>query len=267
MAKTILSACFICCFIQVSFAQTDSLRQKIENIISSKNAIIGVAIYGIENRDTLSFNGTKHFPMQSVFKFHIALTVLNEIDKGKLSFDQKIFIKKSDLIAESDNNGCDILLRLLGGTQIVDNYIHRIGIKDIEIQANEEEMHKEWNIQYLNWTTPLAAIQVLKQFYNKDILSEKSFDFLWNSMLECTTSSDRIKGQLPTGTPVAHKTGSSGTNNEGLTAATNDIGIVCLPNGKHFAICVFVSNSHENDKTNVKIIADIAKVTWDYFIN
>ena len=76
---------------------------------------------------------------------------------------------------------------------------------------------------------------------------------------------NRIKGQLPTGTLVAHKTGTSDTNEQGVTAAVNDIGIVTLPNGKHFAISVFISNSKEDNETNEKIISGIAKLTWDYF--
>ena len=76
---------------------------------------------------------------------------------------------------------------------------------------------------------------------------------------------NRIKGQLPEGTIVAHKTGSSDTNEEGIIGAANDIGIVTLPNGRHFAISVFVTNSKENDETNEKIISDIAKAAWDYF--
>lgn len=57
------------------------------------------------------------------------------------------------------------------------------------------------------------------------------------------------------------------TNKQGVTAAVNDIGIVTLPNGEHFAISVFVSNSKENNETNEKIISDISRITWDYFVN
>ena len=52
----------------------------------------------------------------------------------------------------------------------------------------------------------------------------------------------------------------------GITAAVNDIGIVFLPNEKYFAISVF-NESKEDIKTNEKIISDISKVTWDYFVN
>lgn len=276
-----------------TFAQIGSLKQKLEQIISTKKADIGVSIYGLENKDTLNINGDKHFPMQSVFKFHIALAVLHQVDKGKLSLNQKIYIKKNDLpagtwsplqkkfpngniklslkeilsytVSHSDNNGCDILLKLVGGATVVNNYIHSIGIRDVSIQANEEEMHRDWNIQFTNWSTPISAVQLLKKFYDREILSKKSYNYLWKLMVETSTGNNRIKGQLPPETLVAHKPGTSGTNEQGITVAVNDIGIVTLPNRQYFAISVFISNSRENDEVNEKIISDIAKQTWNYF--
>jgi len=122
---------------RASAQTTDPLRQKIQQLISSKNATVGVSIIGNNGKDTLSINGDAHFPMQSVFKFHIAMAVLSQIDKGKLSFDQKIKIEKKNLlpnlyspirnkypdgamlsiseileytVSQSDNVGCDVLL-------------------------------------------------------------------------------------------------------------------------------------------------------------
>ena len=275
-------------------AQTDSLRYRISQVIHTTKADIGVAIYGMESLDTLSINNNKHYPLQSVFKFHIALAMLDQVDKRKFSLKQKIHISKSDLlpdtwspmrekypngnvdlplaeiirftVGESDNNGCDILLKLLGGTKSVNDYIHRLGINEVAIQANEKEMHAQWDVQFTNWTQPTAAVQLLKIFYDGKILSRSNKNFLWKSMTETPTGKNRIKGALPPGTLVAHKTGTSDTNKQGITAAVNDIGIVTLPNGKHFAISVFVSNSSENMATNEKAIADISRLAWDFFI-
>ena len=169
-------------------------------------------------------------------------------------------------VAESDNNGCDILLRLLGGPSTVNNYIHSLGIKGFSVQFNEKEMHEKWSAQFSNLTNPAAAAELLRTFYVGSILSRKNFDFLWNVMTETKTGKNRIKGQLPEGTSVAHKTGTSDTNEEGLTAAVNDVGIVTLPDGKHFAIAVFVSNSREDIITNEKVIADVSRAAWDYFV-
>lgn len=280
---------------QTSAQTADSLRQKIQQIVSAKNATVGVSIIGNTEKDTLSINGERHFPMQSVFKFHIALAVLSQIDKGKFSFNQKIKILKKDLllnlyspirnkypngvaltiskiveytVSQSDNVGCDVLLRLIGGPQAVEQYFIKNNFKDVSIKINEEKQQNNWDLQFQNWTTPKAANEVLATFYyNKTkLLSKKSYDFIWKLMKETQTGEGRLKGGLPKTTIVAHKTGSSGANKEGLTAAVNDIGIVFLPNGQHFFISVFVTNSKEDADTNEKIIADISKATWDYFM-
>ena len=296
MTKPFYVTAFLFLFIigRASAQTTNVLRQKLQQIVSTKNAVVGVSIIGNNGKDTLSLNGARHFPLQSVFKFHIALAVLSQIDKGKFSLNQKIKIEKKDLlpdlyspirekypngasltiaeilentVSSSDNVGCEVLLRLLGGPQVVEEYFTKNKFKDVSIKINEEVQQANWDLQFQNWTTPKAANEVLAAFYynKKKLLSQKSYDFIWKTMRDTETGKARIKGQLPKGTIVAHKTGSSGANKEGLTAAVNDIGIVFLPNGRHFFISVFVTNSKENADTNEKIIADIAKATWDYF--
>lgn len=274
-------------------AQKEALKRKIEEIVLTAKGDVGVAMMGFENRDTLTFHGQGKYPMQSVYKFPLAMAVLDQVDKGKLSLDQKIHVEKTDLlpdtwsplrekyptgnvdvplrellsftVSQSDNNGCDILFRLLGGTHSVQQYIHGLGVKGIAIAGTEEEMHKDWNVQFTNWCEPIAMLQLLDIFYKGKILSKSSNDFLWKIMTETSTGPNRIKGLLPVGTKVAHKTGSSGSTSEGLTAATNDVGIVALPDGKHFAIVVYVSNATADGKTLETVIAHISKAAWDYF--
>lgn len=281
---------------KTQYNKTDLLRNKIEQILSDKNAVVGVSIIGNNGKDTLSLNGDKRFPMQSVFKFHIALAVISEIDKGKLSLDQKIQISEDELLPEdfwsplrdenpnggtftiekliqytvshSDNTACDVLIRLIGTPKSVEEYIKKSGINDIQITFNEEDMQAKWENMFQNWTTPKAASETLKLFYeNKNnLLSKNSYDFFWKTNKETTTGKNRIRGQLPNETIVAHKTGWSGTNKEtGITAAVNNIGIVFLPNGQYFIISVFVSESKENFDMNEKIIAEIAKATYDFY--
>lgn len=85
---------------KTSIEKTDLLLNQIEQIISDKQVVVGVSIIGNNGKDTISIHGDRRFPMQSVFKFHIALTVLSEIDKGKLSLDQNIEISKDELLSE-----------------------------------------------------------------------------------------------------------------------------------------------------------------------
>ena len=275
------------------FCFSQNLKKEILQITKGKNATVAVSVLDFGNDKTVHINGNKKLPMLSVFKFHIGLAVLNEVDQGKLNLDQKILIKKSDLlentwspirerfpegeiemplgllikytVAESDNNGCDILLRLIGGTETVQKFINSKGVRNFTIKVNEEQMHQGFEFMYLNTTTANSANQLLKDFRNKKIVSKTSTDFLMTTMLETSTGKNKIVAQLPESVPVAHKTGSSGKNEKGLTIAENDIGIVTLPGGKSYALSIFVSDSMESAETNTKMIADISKIVFDYF--
>lgn len=274
-------------------AQKSSLEQRISAITKSKQATVGVSVLGFENQFKYSQNGEKKLAMMSVFKFHVACAALDLVDKGKLSLDQKIFIKKSELyntwspykekhpernteaalseiiyytVALSDNNLCDILIELVGGTQAVQKFMNSKGVKDFQIKYTERGMAiNGWDSLFENYTTANSTVQLLKKFYDGKLLSKKSTDYLMKIMLGTKTGTNKIIEQLPKGTPIAHKTGSSGKKDNFLTIAENDMGIITLPNGKHYAIAVYVSNSKESEAENCRIISDISKAVWDNF--
>ena len=275
-----------------SFAQKAELKKEISKITEGKKATVAVSVLGIDFPFQYNNNNAeKKLPMQSVFKFHIALAVLDLVDQGKLSLDQKVFIKKSELlpntwspireknpegnfempiselieysVAMSDNVGCDVLLRLIGGPKVVNDYIVSKGVKNTQIVYNEELMQSAWKNQYENYTTMKSATRLLKDFYKGKILSKKSTEFLLAVMYRTSTGLNKIVEQLPKYAKVAHKTGSSGKNDAGLTGAENDIAIITLPNGKTYAIAIFVSDSTESYDVNCKMISDISKVVFE----
>ncbi len=59
-----------------------------------------------------------------------------------------------------------------------------------------------------------------------------------------------------------HKTGASGRANESHSA-TNDIGLITLPDGRRLAIAVFITDSSVEDATRNGVIARIAKAAYD----
>ena len=124
-------------------------------------------------------------------------------------------------------------------------------------------MQSAWKNQYENYTTMKSATKLLKDFYKGKILSKKSTEFLLAVMYRTSTGLNKIVEQLPKSAKVAHKTGSSGKNNAGLTGAENDIAIITLPNEKTYAIAIFVSDSTESYDVNCKMISDISKVVFE----
>ncbi|SKD10332.1 beta-lactamase class A [Chitinophaga ginsengisegetis] len=270
-----------------------TLRQQIAGIAGNISGKVGVYAEILETKDTVSFNRDQHFPMQSVYKFPIAMAMLHQVDQHKFRLDQPIHVTKDDLIGPrgvspvrdqhpegnfdmplgelidyniraSDGSACDVLLRLLGGTAKANAYVHSLGVKQLAISTTEKVQVPSEMIQYKNWSTPMAMTQLLKIFYQEPVLSDSSKNYLMHLMVTSRPGAKRLKGLLPAGTVVAHKTGTSWTT-DGLTRATNDVGIITLPNGHHLAITVFVSDAKASEEEREGAIAKIAKAAYDHW--
>jgi len=57
----------------------------IAKLVSYAKAQVGVSALILETGDTLNYHGDEKFPMQSVYKFPIALAVLHQVEMGELS--------------------------------------------------------------------------------------------------------------------------------------------------------------------------------------
>lgn len=189
-------------------------------------------------------------------------------------------------MVESDGTASDVLMRVGGGAVEMQSFLTQIGIRDMRVVNTEKEIGRDWQTQYKNYSTPSEAAELLRWLHGSDEAEESEYrqgiedhnkkypgielTMLprtgWNIclgfMADSNPGANRLKGNLPSGTYVAHKTGTSGTQN-GITAATNDIGIIRYPSGKRFVIAVFVSDSPADEKTREAVIAKIAKAVWD----
>ena len=271
--------------------QPNPLQQEITSIAALAKGHVGVSAVVLETGETVaSLNPQDHFPMQSVYKLPISMAVMKQVDAGKIKLEQKVKVAKEDYVgsaahspirdkyphgaeltvndllrfalSESDGTASDVLMKLAGGPGAVQAFLAELGIKDLIVLDTEQSFTQDHSLQYRNFATPGAAVALLRALYEHRGLRESSQALILKFMTESTPGPKRLKGLLPAGTIVAHKTGTSGTEN-GMTAATNDIGIITLPNGKHLAIAVFVSDSPADEAMREGTIAKIAKAVWD----
>lgn len=278
---------------QAAGHRSAALQAAIERTVAGFAGTVGVAVREVEAGDSAQVNAYAHLPMQSVYKLPLALAVLHQVDQGRLRLDQNLLLRPADLlpdtwsplrdrypqgnvrvalrevlrytVSESDNNGCDILFRLLGGPAAVQAYVQSLGIMQMRLVATEEEMHRQEDVQYQNWATPAAVRQLLEGVSRGRYLSPPSQACLWQMLTTGPTGLRRLRAGVPAGTEVAHKTGTSGTNKAGLTAATNDAGLLTLPNGHHVAVVVFVTNATAPEADCEGIIAAVSRAVWTYF--
>ncbi len=274
---------------QPTACQTGPLLDEVKKIAAVTNGPVGAAFALLETSEAAAMESERHFPTQSVYKFPIALLVLRQVDAGKLNLEQRITVTPKDfvsdreftisrqypqgaeltvrellrfMISESDGTACDVLLRLIGGPEKATQALRELGVENIAIGRYESEMFANPRVAPENWMTPQTAIHLLQLLHEGKVVSQASRDLLLDLMINSRPGKKRIKGLLPPGTVVAHKTGTSATIN-GVTTATNDIGIVTLPDGGHLAIAVFVSDTKANEKTREEVIAKIAAAAWN----
>lgn len=267
------------------------LQKAFAEIAEEAKGKVGVHAVLIETGRTASLNGNERFAMQSVYKLPIAMAALKQVAGGQIDLEEVIGVTKEDFVrpgvnsplrdknpsgtelsvrelirlsvSESDGTASDVLMRLAGGSRGIMPYLDELGIEKMMVLNTEKEIFAgDWQVQYDNWATPEAAVALLIALHEGRSIAPEHREILLQFMYDSPTGPDRLKGLLPEGTPVAHKTGTSGTR-DGVTAATNDIGIITLANGNHIAIAVFVGDSKADEKTREGVIAKITKAAWD----
>jgi beta-lactamase class A len=105
------------------------------------------------------------------------------------------------------------------------------------------------------------------QLHQGKILQSSQVNLLIGYMQRATTGLHRLRGDLPSGTVVADKTGAGEKDPVTRVAkATNDVGIITLPSGRgHLAIAVLVSESKLPDAAQEKLIAELARAAYDAY--
>lgn len=265
-------------------------QRYVDDLSAKVQGRIGVAALLIETGEKIGYKADERFPMQSVYKFPIGMAALYAVDQGILKLDKPVKVAKEEYVSaqqhsplrdknpdgatvtvrellrlavsESDGTASDVLMRLVGGASSVMNYLQAIGITGVIVKNTEKELATANSVQYDNWATPTQTTLLLQQFQLGKGLSAESRALLLNLMIDTQTGLKRLKGNLPPGTVVAHKTGTSNTR-DGITAATNDIGIITLPNGRHLVLAVFVADAKTDQTTREAAIAQIARKLWD----
>jgi len=107
--------------------------------------------------------------------------------------------------------------------------------------------------------TALAMNALLEKIYKKEILDPESCDLILQIMSKCETGEKRIKGELPRGTRVAHKTGT-------IAGTVNDCGIIDLPDGAGHVVLTVMTKDFMDETSDVEeIIAKIARFVYDFF--
>ena len=263
-----------------------TLKQDIQAIMDTYDIHAGVSVTHIESGEQTDVNGDTPFPMASTFKIPILATVCKQLKEGKFDLDQRITLKDEDkspgsgilpyfgegvqptlrdlitlMIIISDNTATDMTIDFLGGTQVIEDYMHELGLTNIFVKFNckdlikglfPESLHGKPKEEITEWANHNDIIRdgitfsldsdndvatandmnkLLHMIYSGELfdgdIQKTAIDILFNQQFNI-----RLSRFFPNGIKVAHKTGTIG-------GIRNDSGIIYLSDTNHVILTLF----------------------------
>lgn len=300
-----------------------ALSQRINALGASFNGDIGIAVKDVQTGFTTAYDGSTFFPQQSVSKFWVALTALDKADRGQLSLEAPVTVRREDLtlfhqpiaaqvgangydttinslmyraITQSDNTCNDFVLWKAGGPEAVRSFLTEKGISGIRFGPGERKLQSriagmEWKPSYvgqnfyaarnalpmnvrrtafenyirdpMDGATPLGTVDALARLKKGELLSPYYTQKLLDIMSNTRTGAQRLKGGLAPGWKLAHKTG-TGQVLGGEQAGYNDIGIVTGPDGRSYAVAVFIRRTSAPLGHRMETMQNVVRAVIDY---
>jgi beta-lactamase class A len=282
----------------LSAAPGNALIERWQKIAGETDATVGAAALRLGSGRSLSLHGDERFPLASVCKLPIAMHIMAMVDEGKLARSADIQVIKQDVIhdfselghrwpaqrrfpldellllmvAKSDNTAVETLYRIGGAAAEITARLRGWHLDGIRIDRTERQCNLDAAVSMPRFladprdtATPDSTVQLLRRLFRGELLSPASTARMVEILEATTTGPGRIKGLLPAGTVVAHKTGTTGTV-KSLNGSTNDVGVITIPKSAgQLALAIYLKGSRRDLPAREMVIARMAKAAFDLF--
>jgi beta-lactamase class A len=270
-------------------SDTAQLRQELEQITAAHAGVAGVSMRNLETGEAISIRGHETFPSASLIKVAVLVTLLDEVEHGRMRLDER-----SSMIERDRVGGSGILKHMASGTSLTledlawlmitlsDNTATNLILDKIDIRTTwsklealglphskihsktfrrETSMALDSSVLYgLGVTTPDETMQLFALLHEGRAVSPP-LDSLAIRMLVANQDANLLTRWLPGGTRVAHKSGS-------VDRARNDCGILYTP-AAPIALCVMtrenVETSYAVDNPAHLLAARLARAVFRHY--
>lgn len=261
------------------------LEALLSETIQGFNGDIGIYIKNLRNGKTVAINADSIFPTASIVKVPILIGIMDKIEKGELSFDQKLIYRDSLLYAGEDilgsfkndekialnkvimlmlttsDNTASLWLQSLAGTGVrINKILDSLGFSNTAV--NSRTAGRENNRMKYGWgqTTPSEMAKIFEMIYNKKVIStsasEKMMRFLGRNFWD-----QEALSQIPPTIEVFSKNGA-------VNASRSEVILVNAKNTPYI-LSIFTNNnkdiSWKSSNEAWMLTRKISKLVWEYF--
>jgi beta-lactamase class A len=270
-------------------ARLDSLATALRRRIADvPGAVVGLAYVDLETGGTLYLNADDSFHAASTMKVPVLIELYRRVDAGTLSLAQTIplanqfasIVDGSPFSLNASDDSDSLVYRLVGSRVSVRDLIehmitrssnlatnalialagaananataHALGARDIKVARGVEDT-KAFQAGLNNTTTARDLAALMGAIERGTAASRVSCDSMRAVLLRQEFNTE-IPAGLPTGTKVAHKTGS-------ITGVRHDAAIV-YPQGRKPYVLVVLTRDISNARVADALMADLSRLVY-----
>jgi beta-lactamase class A len=278
------------------------LQASIERTAASINATWGIYIKSLETGEEIAIGADRQMDTMSVIKIPLMVEVFSQVKAGRFALTDKYTLTREDVLQGtgvlrsldpgavltvedlitlmnivSDNTATDVLYRMVGGPDAVNQRMEALGLKNTRAPAparawfealgaapSSEQFHREARHPF-GLSTPREIGQLLEMMERGTLVDKASSDLMLRIM-RGQLYRTRIPRYL-SGFSIPHKTG------DFLPYIANDVGVLEMFSGqgldrkivKTIVLSIFTANHFGSGERLEEAIGRIAEQVGAYF--
>lgn len=276
---------FLLSFSSIAFAQTDNkLITQLQNAVKGFNGQVGIYVKDLKSGKTASINADTLFPTASMIKVSIQCGVMDKIEKGELTYNQKLGYRDSLLypgedilgsfkdkdtielskvamlmITMSDNTASTWLQRIVTG-EYINSWLDQNGFKVMRVNSRvkgREAMRSKygWGV-----TTPYEMCRLFTMIRNGEAVSAAASERMYRNMGRIYWDNKALS-QIP---PYIHTISKQGA----LDESKSETVLVNAPHGDYVFSIITNNNKDQRwvaDNEADMLIKKVSALLWHYY--
>jgi beta-lactamase class A len=217
---------------------------------------------------------------------------------GKAGYTTQLSSLLRRALVESDNAANDKLMREMGGPDGVASALEEMGLTGVKVGAYERDLQARtaglvwqadygvgWNFQAarerlpkatraaamdayladpLDGSSPAGITAALAMLSRGELLSPESTATMLGLMQAARTGPRRLKGGLPPGWSIGHKTG-TGQDFQGAAIGINDVGLLTAPDGHTYAVAVMMRQTRKPVPERLAFMQSVTRAVAEHW--
>lgn len=286
MKKLILFLTLIFCnsILYAQKTEDAKLKRRLQELVKGFKGETGIYVKNLRTGKTASINADELFPTASMIKVAIMCGIFDEIEKGKLDYEQELTYRDSLLykgedilgsfkdgekiklskvqmlsITTSDNTASLWLQKLVGGENI-NNWLHANGFVNLRVNSRTPGRTSDWQKYGWGQTTPREMADLMVKIRDGKAVSPAASERMYRNLVRIYFDGHALS-QIPPYVQAASKQGA-------VDKSRSEVVLVNAPHGD-YVFCVITKNQEDtswnSQNEGYRLITNLSALLWKYF--